>query len=387
MKMLYLTFKTYSKGFAREIFLMLQIFVSVSILNAAILPFVNYFEQEHIIRNCVDNSVAYYSVPYERTEGGMDYVGRFLDGGTAFEVGLSYHTIGVVNGQDADIYLYSKGMFSAVKLLLSSGQWRYDEGTVYLNQALYDKCAGEKISVDPIGIELPSGEALKAGGVINKKELVFDCGVAGGEPGIEALSRCFSDAGTNGSRERFVAIIPFDLATNAELRTKLTGAVLRFDSPEAARAYAAQYAASGESGKISLMSELYSNAQKKIVKTYNLQIVIGTLMTISTLFGIGGYTYLNIQSARGQMGIYSLCGCTKRAYYLIILFSQLPVIFIPAAMAFALRNVLIMSEGTNTGLSLLIASGFVFLVFLAPVAVAAHSSRKIPFYSLIQEEE
>lgn len=388
MKLLYLMFKTHSKGFAREIFLMLQIFVSVSILNAALLPFINYFEQSSIIKKGMDNAFAYYSVPYGDA-GGEDYVGKFLTDPKISDVGLTYYTLGKVNGIPADIYLYNEGMFDQLELALEEGSWVYGEHVIYMNSDLYDLCGTSESGVSVSLMEdIPIPESRTVGGIINRKNVVFDCGIAGGKPGLEVLSKDFSDLrNINSSRTRYLAIIPFDLSASSELRAKLSGAILHFGSADEAAAYAAEYNAADENGRITLLPELYANSEDRLTKTYNLQIVIGGLMALSSLFGIGGYTYLKIEAMRSQAGVYAICGCTKGKYSRIILFSQIPIIVVPVAAAFGLRNVLTMTEGENTLYSLLIAVGFACAVFILPIIVTLHIGKSRPFYTLIQEEE
>ena len=60
MKTLYLIYKSCSKHFVREIFLIFQITVVIILLNTAITPFVNAYQVERVISDWMHKKAAYY---------------------------------------------------------------------------------------------------------------------------------------------------------------------------------------------------------------------------------------------------------------------------------------------------------------------------------------
>ena len=113
MKTLYLIYRSCSKHFVREIFLIFQITVVILLLNTAITPFVNAYQVEHIISGGMPENAVYYSRPtfYSEHAKDTDPFGMFMTDDRVGSICLTYYTQGKVNGQETDILLYNEGMF------------------------------------------------------------------------------------------------------------------------------------------------------------------------------------------------------------------------------------------------------------------------------------
>lgn len=189
MKTLYLIYRSCSKHFVREIFLIFQITVVIILLNTAITPFVNAYRVERVISDGMPENAAYYSRPtfYGEQEKDTDPFGIFEADDRVASVCLTYRTHGKVNGQETDIILYNKGMFEHFSSVLKSGKWTYDTSGIILNAALRKYMGGHKATVDVADGAITFGGEYDILGTANGKDIVYSIDAGGSTPETSQL--------------------------------------------------------------------------------------------------------------------------------------------------------------------------------------------------------
>lgn len=136
-------------------------------------------------------------------------------------------------------------------------------------------------------------------------------------------------------------------------------------------------------GHLYLRSELSANSQKRLIGTYKVDALLSILLTVSSVFGISGYTYLKTKALQKQMGIYKLCGCRNTTYAKIILMTDLILVAASALLAFSLRNVIILGEGNDSTASFLISVGLIAFICISPIILTVLSARRLSFSELL----
>ena len=139
MKLLFLMRKTCTRHFKGELLIMIQIFIAVVLLNTSLIPFVKYWQLHNWIADGVSSNMVYYSAPTFAlldSQNSVDYISQLYADDRIAAICLTYHTIGYINGEKADIYLYSPEVFTTLNSILASGNWAFQEHTVFVNKGV-----------------------------------------------------------------------------------------------------------------------------------------------------------------------------------------------------------------------------------------------------------
>ena len=387
MKTLYLIYRSCSKHFVREIFLIFQITVVILLLNTAITPFVNAYQVEHIISGGMPENAVYYSRPtfYSEHAKDTDPFGMFMTDDRVGSICLTYYTQGKVNGQETDILLYNEGMFKHFSSLLKNGEWVYDTSGIILNEALREYVGDHKATVTVADDAVTFSGEYNILGSVNAGDIVYNIVAGGSEPEISQLGVNFEYVRNTSATPHtpFLAIIPFDFESAPELLSSVGGAVLIMRNGTNAEKYISDLPDGTYNGHLYLRSELSANSQKRLIGTYKVDALLSILLTVSSVFGISGYTYLKTNALQKQMGIYKLCGCRNTTYAKIILMTDLILVAASALLAFSLRNVIILGEGNDSTASFLISVGFIAFICISPIILTVLSARRLSFSELL----
>lgn len=386
MKTLYLIYKSCSKGFIKEVFLIFQITIVIILLNTAITPFVNYYQVEHVVTGGMPNNSVYYSRPtfFNEQEKDTDPFKAFVSDERVAAICITYRTYGNVNGQDADILLYNKEMFKFFSPVLSSGKWHYNTSGIFLNASLMEYVGSQNVSVEINNNTIVLNCDYEVLGTTNSKDIVYCIDVGGSQPEISQIGVNF-DYIRNTSTEHtpFLAIIPFDFESNPNLLSSVGGAVIVTKEGIDDKEFISDIPDSTYSGHLYLLSELIGNSWNRLIGTYKIDALLSILLSISAVFGISGYTYLKTKSLQKQMGIYKICGCRNATYSKIILLTNLAIVAISSLFAFWLRDIIILGEGNDSAASFLISVGFIVFVCILPIVITIISSRRLSFSELL----
>lgn len=169
------------------------------------------------------------------------------------------------------------------------------------------------------------------------------------------------------TRTKLLAIVPFDIRANHPTYDMIGGAIIELQDSSESTDFVREYNASLRSGKMFLKMDLEANSIRRLVGTYKYDALISILVSISTLLGVGGYTYLRLDDLKKQMGIYIFCGCPFKLYSTIIIMLNIILLTVPAVVAYYTRNILVLSEGYDSIGSFAIAFVFVLGVSLIPI--------------------
>lgn len=386
MKTLYLIYRSCSKHFVREIFLIFQITVVIILLNTAITPFVNAYRVERVISDGMPENAAYYSRPtfYGEQEKDTDPFGIFEADDRVASVCLTYRTHGKVNGQETDIILYNKGMFEHFSSVLKSGKWTYDTSGIILNAALRKYMGGHKATVDVADDAITFGGEYDILGTANGKDIVYSIDAGGSTPETSQLGVNFEYIrNTSPDHTPFLAIIPFDIEGSSDLLSSVGGAVLVMREGVDAGNYISGLPDDTYNGHLYLRSDLSANSRKRLIGTYKIDALLSILLAVSSVFGISGYTYLKTKALQKQMGIYKICGCRNTTYAKIILMTDLILVAVSSLLAFSLRNVIVLGEGNDSMASFLISVGFIVFICISPIILTVVSARRLSFSELL----
>lgn len=386
MKTLYLIYKSCSKLFIKEIFLIFQITIVIILLNTAITPFVNYYQVEHIVSKGMPENAVYYSRPifYSEQDKPADPFETIDLQKKISAVCMTYLTFGKVNGQSADILLYNQGMFENFSSILQSGDWIYDTSGIYLNAALKQSVGNQKVSVEISDNTMALNDEYEILGTTNSKDIVYYIDVGGSQPEISQIGINFEYIrNTTVEHTPFLAIIPFDFECNNNVLSSVGGAVLVTNDGITAKEFISNYSDNTYSGHLYLRKNLIENSLNRLVGTYKIDALLSILLSVSAIFGISGYTYLKTKALQKQMGIYKLCGCRNTTYSKIILLTDLILVSISALLAFSLRNIIVLGEGNDSMASFLISVGFILFICISPVVITIISTRRLSFSELL----
>lgn len=388
MKLLYLLYKACTKQLKSEIFMMIQVFVAVVLLNTSIIPFVKYGQLYYCIANNIPDEMIYYSVPtFAPMDGAnaFDFISNLYADERIESICITYHTVGYINGENADVYLYIPEVFDFLNSSLASGSWNYKENTIYVNQGIHSKFGKNneyEVVINDSFFNI-QGEYLLAG-IINDHDIVFDITRGGTYPEYSDIGTDYTELRhLNPTHTKLLAIIPFDIRSYRSNCEMIGGGIIKLQENVDLENFIHEYNMSGSGGKMFLKSDLEANSMKRLIGTYKYDALIGILVSISTLFGVGGYTYLRLDALKKQMGIYSFCGCSFKLYSKIILLLNTVLLTIPTGLAYYARNVLVLSEGYDSIWSFVIAFVFVCGVSLIPLTMTIYSSKKLSLTQLI----
>lgn len=386
MKTLYLIYKSCSKHFVREIFLIFQITVVIILLNTAITPFVNAYQVERVISDGMPKNAAYYSRPtfYDDQEKNANPFGIFETDERIASVCMTYYTSGKVNGQEADILLYNEGMFEYFSSILKNGEWTYDTSGIILNAALREYVGRYKVTVTVTDDAVTLGGEYDILGTTNSKDIVYSIDAGGSAPETSQLGVNFEYIrNISPDHTPFLAIIPFDIEGNPNLLSSIGGAVLAMYDEFDAENYISSMPNNTYNGHLYLRSELSANSRNRLIGTYKVDALLSILLTVSSVFGISGYTYLKTKALQKQMGIYKICGCRNTTYAKIILMTDLILVAVSSLLAFSLRNVIVLGEGNDSMTSFLISVGFIIFICISPIILTVISARRLSFSELL----
>lgn len=386
MKTLYLIYKSCSKHFVREIFLIFQITVVIILLNTAITPFVNAYQVERVISDGMPKNAAYYSRPtfYDDQEKNANPFGIFETDERIASVCMTYYTSGKVNGQEADILLYNEGMFEYFSSILKTGEWTYDTSGIILNAALREYVGRYKVTVTVTDDAVTLGGEYDILGTTNSKDIVYSIDAGGSAPETSQLGVNFEYIrNISPDHTPFLAIIPFDIEGNPNLLSSIGGAVLAMYDEFDAENYISCLPNNTYNGHLYLRSELSANSRNRLIGTYKVDALLSILLTVSSVFGISGYTYLKTKALQKQMGIYKICGCRNTTYAKIILMTDLILVAVSSLLAFSLRNVIVLGEGNDSMTSFLISVGFIIFICISPIILTVISARRLSFSELL----
>lgn len=388
MKMLYLLYKSCSRHFKSEILIMIQVFVAIVLLNTSIIPFVKFGQIHYWIADKMPDEMVYYSIPtFAPLDSGdtYDYFSVLYSDNRIKSICLTYHTVGYINGEKADIYLYSPEVFNYLNSPLASGSWDYKNNAIYINQGVVSKF-GE---IDEYEVTVNDSLFNFQGrystvGIINKNDIVFDITQAGDHPEYSEVGIDYSGLRhLIPTRTKLLAIVPFDIRANHPTYDMIGGAIIELQDSSESTDFVREYNASLRSGKMFLKMDLEANSIRRLVGTYKYDALISILVSISTLLGVGGYTYLRLDDLKKQMGIYIFCGCPFKLYSTIIIMLNIILLTVPAVVAYYTRNILVLSEGYDSIGSFAIAFVFVLGVSLIPITITLFSSKKSSLMQLI----
>lgn len=381
MKLLYLMYKSCSKFFIRELFLILQITIVIILLNTTITPFVNHYQTESVIANGLPDNAVYYSVPFASDTGNtVDYFEQFYTMDEVSAVCLTCYTAGEINEESADIIFYNREMFEYMGSVLKNGEWHYDPDGCYVNETFYNNFGDVKVGVVIPRLNVTFTEQLKILGTTNKRDVVYNIRAAGSQPEISVIGTNFEYLrNQNPERQQYLAIIPYDFSTLDRSKFQINGAILILKDGVAPQAFVEKYANETTNGNLYLINELVSTSVSRIIKTYKIEAMGAILLAISSAFGIGGYTFLKTKTLQKQMGIYRICGCRTRTFNQIVLITNALLLLFPMMLAFVSRNYIVLGEGIDSTASFLIAFGFVTLIYLIPIIITLRFSGKLSF--------
>ena len=386
MKTLYLIYKSCSKFFIKELFLIFQITIVIILLNTAITPFVNYYQVEHVVSRGMPENAVYYSRPTFYSEQDMpeDIFETIGLQKNISAVCMTYLTFGKINGQSADILLYNQGLFDNFSSILQSGDWIYDPSGIYLNAALKQYLGNQKVSVEISDNTITFNDEYMILGTINSKDIVYHIDVGGSQPEISQIGTNFEYIRNIAVEHTpFLAIIPFDFECNNYILSTVGGAVLIANDGITAKEFISNNSTNTYSGHLYPLKSLVENSLNRLVGTYKIDALLSILLSVSAIFGISGYTYLKTKALQKQMGIYKLCGCRNTTYSKIILLTDLFIVGISALVAFALRNIIVLGEGNDSMASFLISVGFILFVCIAPAVITIISAKRLSFSELL----
>ena len=388
MKLLFLMRKTCTRHFKGELLIMIQIFIAVVLLNTSLIPFVKYWQLHNWIADGVPSNMVYYSAPTFAlldSQNSVDYISQLYADDRIAAICLTYHTIGYINGEKADIYLYSPEVFTTLNSILASGNWAFQEHTVFVNKGVranLGDAATYKITVHDKLFDLDI-ECTSAG-IINPHDIVYDLKSAGSQPEYSEIGLDYSQLRhLVPSRSQLLAIVPFDIIKHHASCEMIGGTVAKLEEGISPAAFVESFNASNLSGKMFLLSALEENSMKRLIGLYRFDALVCILVFVSALFGIGGDTYLRLGELKKHMGIYIFCGCSFRLYSRLILTLDLICLAIPTVFAYFVRDVLVLSEGYDSFWSFAIACSFVITVAIVPFVLTIHSSRKLSLMQLI----
>lgn len=307
MKLLFLMRKTCTRHFKGELLIMIQIFIAVVLLNTSLIPFVKYWQLHNWIADGVPSNMVYYSAPTFAlldSQNSVDYISQLYADDRIAAIFLTYHTIGYINGEKADIYLYSPEVFTTLNSILASGNWAFQEHTVFVNKGVranLGDAATYKITVHDKLFDLDI-ECTSAG-IINPHDIVYDLKSAGSQPEYSEIGLDYSQLRhLVPSRSQLLAIVPFDIIKHHASCEMIGGTVAKLEEGISPAAFVESFNASNLSGKMFLLSALEENSMKRLIGLYRFDALVCILVFVSALFGIGGYTYLRLDELKKTNG-------------------------------------------------------------------------------------
>lgn len=386
MKLLYLMYKSCSRLFIRELFLVIQMAVVIVLLNTAITPFVNYYQIEGSINKGVPENVVYYSVPTFSGDSNekINYFEKFENDKDVKAICLTYKTYGEINGLPADILLYNEDVFSCLSSSLQSGKWEYNTSCIYVNEQLaeYTNDDSAEVVFAESGISEPV--RLTVSGVTNPRDIVYDFGAAGSQPELTRLASDFQYIrDTSVQHTPFLALIPFDFDASPYVSLSAQGAILVLADDITPDDIMDKYADIDLNGSLYRKSTLTGNSLNRLISTYKFDAMLAVLLMISTIFGIGGYTYLKAKSLQKQMGVYKLLGCRNNTFCKIVLFTNAVLVVLASGIALAVQQFVVLGEGNSQMASGIIAIAFMVIISIVPTILTLYSSSKLAFTELI----
>lgn len=390
MKMLYLVYRSFSPRLKSEILLVVQIWAVITLLNASIIPFVEYGQLKQIIADEIPENMVYYSVPtFARTSHEeYDYISQFFSDEQVNSICLTYHTVGYVNGCKADIYLYNREMLECIKGGVIDGDWRCEEKSIFINQGIKDSlglCKEYELQVKNEFFQI-AGSYLFAG-MINKRDIVYDISYAGSEPEYGQLGIDYSNVRyLNPTHTDLLAIVPFDFS-NMDSYAAFDGALLCLNSGIDKEAFINAYNNSEKNGQMISLKGMEENSVKRLIGAYKFDALISILLAVSTIFGIGGYTYVKLDGLKKQIGIYYLCGCPKHLFSVVVIISNCLILAISVMLAFYSRNLIVLSEGNDSFWSFIISSVFTSIALFVPLLAVIRTAKKLSFSQLVYGDD
>ncbi len=371
MKLLYLIYKSCSRFFIREILLMIQVFIVIVLLNAAITPLVNNAALDEKMQSGIPKGSLYYSVPFGETNA-MSFIGKLEEQRGIRAICKSYGTSGFVNDATADIVFYNKAVFENLETVLQKGTWEFSQGGVFVNSPLYNDFGNVEytVTVPEIGFS----KTCSVQGVIYDSEIVYDFRASRSEPSIACLGTDFIyKRNTSDSSTDYLVIIPVEdeFFENCE-----ADAAIVVVDPDIVSGDYIQELEAMFSGSFCDLDTMSATEYKRIVETFKNEILIGILLLISTLFGIGGYSYLKVKKLERQMSVYLICGCTVGRCLSISVVSSAILMLIPTITAFCTRRSIVLSEGYDSMTAFLIVLVIVIFAMFMPLLMTVFTFRK-----------
>ena len=389
MKTLYLMYKASSRFFLKELFLILQMVIVIVLLNSAITPFINYRRLERVVFDGLPENSLFYSAPLEVhgifDNKSPDYLSVFESNEDVAAICKTYRvSSNRINGEYANVILYNSAVFEELAPLLKSGEWRYDTDGVYVNSAL-EKLLGNGTASIELALnyeDFQNGNTIKLKrrviGVINAHDVVYDFS----GPSVEGMGTDFEyERNINPEHPKLLALVPYDFE-NGEVKPIAACAVLKLQDGVEPEEFAGRYSKNDLNGDLTLKPDLRAYDIKRLVGIYRLDLMLGILLLLSSVFGIGGYTYLKTKLLQKQMGIYTICGCKKSMYRSIVLLTNAIIVAVSVALAFVFKD-FVDSEGYDTTASIIIAASVAACVYLVPVIMTLHSAARLSFSKLL----
>ncbi len=353
---------------------MAQIFAVIVLLNNSIIPYGNlYMRLENSLNTLPQNALKYLKPMFSArdTENGTDYISRFFGSEDFSDVCICYRTYGTINGIESYILLYNKALIENSLIKLSDGKWEYGTERVYLDRNAYKK-TGKETSVE-VNIFNVSDSGTLSGkyhvsGIL-RNDIVFDT-----QP--DYYTDFEAEFAEMPDGPQMMAIIPYEFEESGFDMSLVSQCLLLCKDGIIPEEYAEQFNEGDNNGSLRSIHELKKDNIRTTLITYSFEAVLGILLCISSVFGIGAYTWLKIILLKKQMGIYFLCGCPKSFYYRIILLGDLILLIIPVISAFCIGGGISAFKTAGSLFSLFAAIGYVTVIFCVPLAVSLYSLGK-----------
>ncbi len=386
MKTLYLMYKACSRFFLKELFLILQMSIVIVLLNSAITPFVNYRRVERVSYDSLPTNSLVYSEPIGNpfVNDETDYLSVFESNVDVEAVIKTYYASALINGASADVILYNRAVFEHLPSLLDSGEWLYDTDGVYVNSALSNHIGSGKARIE-LYLSFDDSSADGAyvmertpAGRIKSTEVAYNFTA----PSADCMATDFQyERNVHPETPRLLALVPYDFEN---MKDGITSgcAVLKLRDGVQPEEFAGRYSKANLNGNLVLKPALRAESCKRLINLYRLDLMLGIMLLISSIFGIGGYTYLKTKLLQKQMGIYTICGCKKSIYRRIVLLTNAVIVAIAVALALTFKDI-IDGEGYDTSASLAIAAAVAVCVYLVPVIMTVASASRLSFSKLL----
>lgn len=132
-------------------------------------------------------------------------------------------------------------------------------------------------------------------GIINPHDIVYDLKSAGSQPEYSEIGSDYSQLRhLVPSRPQLLAIVPFDIMEHHASCEMIGGTVVKLEEDISPAAFVESFNASNLNEKMFLRSALEENSMKRLIGLYRFDALVCILVSVSALFGIGGYTYLRL---------------------------------------------------------------------------------------------